>query len=251
MFATPRKGKKGAKSGTKGRRKALTPEEAKALLKELVPPETPKKAIPTGLDISEKEAVQKTITLEEKGIIPGRIIRTPVVTKQYWENNLNKWTQYMNQVQTYCLHNQYKLNVEEIGIIFQVCLNYLTFQEVSELNNKVLEDMELNTGFKQRPPQPTYNPVKGIPWLVKNWPEIEQYLMLGTLYELGTPEIENPYNSKEVEWIDNDPFVIKPPLREASGSGLQDRPQTPQNKGKGTKAQPQTPKKQKKEKPLP
>jgi len=33
MFATPRKNNKGAKSGTKRRRKALTPDEAKALLK--------------------------------------------------------------------------------------------------------------------------------------------------------------------------------------------------------------------------
>jgi len=91
MLATTRKGKKGARVGTKGRRKVLTPDEAKALLKELVPPETPKKAIPIGKDIQEKDAVQKTITLEEKGLIPGRIIRTPVSTKQYWENNPNKW----------------------------------------------------------------------------------------------------------------------------------------------------------------
>jgi len=83
MFATPRKNKKGAKSGTKGRRKALTPDEAKALLKELVPPEPLKKAIPTGKNIVEKEAGQKTITLEEKGLIPERIIRTPVSTKKY------------------------------------------------------------------------------------------------------------------------------------------------------------------------
>jgi len=83
MFATPRKGRKDAKGGTKGRRKALTPDEAKALLKELLTPETPKKAIPAGLDIPEKDAVQETITLEEKGIIPGRKIRTPVGTKQY------------------------------------------------------------------------------------------------------------------------------------------------------------------------
>ena len=91
MFAIPRKGKKGAKSGTKGRRKALTPDEAKALLKELVPSQIPKKAIPAGLDIPDKDAVQKTITLEKQGLIPERIIRTPVTTKQYWENNLNKW----------------------------------------------------------------------------------------------------------------------------------------------------------------
>jgi len=90
MFATSRKGKKGTKSGTKGRRKALTPEEAKALIKKLVPPEKLKKAIPVGLDIPEKDAVQKTIILEEKGLILGRIIRTPVTTEQYWDNNLNK-----------------------------------------------------------------------------------------------------------------------------------------------------------------
>jgi len=199
MFATPRKEKKGTKSGTKVRRKALTPDEAKALLKELVPPEIPKKTIPTEKDIQEKDAVQKTITLQEKGLITGRIIKTPVSTKQYWDNNLNKWNQYMNQVQTYCLLNQYDLTVEEIGLIFQACLNYLTFQEAIELSNKVLENMELNAGFKIRPPQPTYNPVKGILWLVKNWPEIEQYHMLGTIYKLGTPEIENPHDKEQEE----------------------------------------------------
>jgi len=116
--------------------------------------------------------------------------------------------------------------------------------------------MELEAGFMTRPPQPTYNPIKGIPWLVKNWPEIEQYLMLGTLSELGTPEIENPYDKeqeKEIEWIEEDPFVIKPQtqLGKASGSGSTDMPQTPLGKGKETEEQPQTPKKQKKDKPLP
>jgi len=57
MFATLRNGKKGTKSSTKGRRKALTPDEARTLCKELVPPETPKKAIPKGIDISDKDAV--------------------------------------------------------------------------------------------------------------------------------------------------------------------------------------------------
>jgi len=76
-------------------------------------------------------------------------------------------------------------------------LNYLTFQEAPNLKSKVLEDIELNAGFKTRPPQPTYNLVKGIPWLVKNWPEIEQYLMLGTLYELGTPEIDNLHDKDQ------------------------------------------------------
>jgi len=105
MFGTTRKKEKGAKSGTKGRRKALTPDVAKALLKELVPPETPKKAIPAGKDIQEKDTVQKTIKLDEKGLVPARIIRTLVSTKEYWDNNLNKWNQYINQVQTYCLLN--------------------------------------------------------------------------------------------------------------------------------------------------
>jgi len=245
MFATPRKDKKGAKGGTKGRRKALTPDEAKTLLKELVPSETPKKTIPTGKDIQEKDAVQKEIKLEGKRLVPARIIRTPASTKEYWDNNLNKWNQYMNQVQTYWLLNQYTLDAEEIEVIFQACLNYLTFQEAPELSNRVLEKMELETGFKARPPQPTYNPVKGILWLVKNWPEIEQYLILGTLYELGTPEIENPHDKEkeEITWIEEDLFVIKPPLGKASGSGSTDRPQTPLSKGKGTEEQLQTPKK--------
>jgi len=252
MFATPRKGKKGSKSGTKGRRKALTPDEATALPKELVPSDTPKRATPNGKDILEKDAEQKTIKIEGKGLIPARIIRTPVSTEQYWENNLNRWNQYMNQVQTYYLLNQYELNDKEIELIFQTCLNYPSFQEAAELSDKVLEDMEIKAGFKARPPQPTSNPVKGKAWLVKNWPEIEQYLMLETLCELGTPEIENPKNvTEETIWIEDDPFVIKPPLGQESGSGSKDRPRILRNKGKETERQPQTPKKQKRDKPLP
>ena len=132
-------------------------------------------------------------------------------------------------------------------------MNYGTFQEASELSDKVLENMELETVFNTRLPQPTYNSVKGIPWLVKNWPEIEQYLMLGTIYELGNQEIENPHDKveEEITWIDEDPFVIKPALGQGSESGLKDRPQTPLSKDKGTENQPQTPKNQKKDKPLP
>jgi len=48
--------------------------------------------------------------------------------------------------------------------------------------------------------------------------------MLGTLFELGTPEIENPHDKEEeIEWIEQDPFVIKPPLGQGSGSGSKDR----------------------------
>jgi len=74
MLATYWKGKKGAKCGTKGRRKALTSDKAKSLLQELVPPETPKKVIPTGLDLPETDAKQETIALEQQEIIPTRII---------------------------------------------------------------------------------------------------------------------------------------------------------------------------------
>jgi len=81
--------------------------------------------------------------------------------------------------------------------------------------------------------------------------------MLGTLYELETPEIINPHDKEKTEEeilrIDEDPFVIKPQtqLGEESGSGSKDILQTPQNKGEGTEEQPQTPQKQKKDKPLP
>jgi len=83
--------------------------------------------------------------------------------------------------------------------------------------------------------------------------------MLGTLYELGTPEIINSHNKKsteeeqEAEWGDEDPFVIKPQthLGSGSGSGSKDRLQTPQNKSKEIEQELQTPKKQKKDKLLP
>jgi len=61
MFGTPKKGKKGDKSGAKGRRKALTPDKAKALFKKLVTTETPKKAIPIGLKFQMKMQSKKQL----------------------------------------------------------------------------------------------------------------------------------------------------------------------------------------------
>jgi len=123
----------------------------------------------------------------------------------------------MNQVQTYCLLNQYDLAIEEIGLILQAYLNYVNYQEASELSNHKLQNMELNVGFKTRLEQPIGNPGKSIPWLIKNWPEIEQYLMLRTLHKLETPEIINPHDKErteeqeeETEWRNEDPFIIKP-----------------------------------------
>jgi len=83
MFAAYRKNKKSALGGTKGRKKALTPHKAQILIKESVALETPKKAISTRLNIPEKDAVQETTIMETKGLIAGRIIKTPVAIKQY------------------------------------------------------------------------------------------------------------------------------------------------------------------------
>jgi len=69
----------------------------------------------------------------------------------------------MNQVQRYYLLNQYELEGEEIELIFQACLNYLTYQEATEVNKHALKGINLNTGFKERLPQLTYNLIKGIP----------------------------------------------------------------------------------------
>jgi hypothetical protein len=137
MLATPRKDRR------KGRRKALEPKEAEKMLKELVLEATARKKIPTGIDIPETERISETITLGTIGLIPGRIIKTLIATKEYWKNNLPKWTQYMNQVQTYLLLNQYIFTPEEQGLVFNACLNYLSYQEASELSNKAVEDMEL------------------------------------------------------------------------------------------------------------
>ena len=86
----------------------------------------------------------------------------------------------------------------------------MTYQEASKLHHYALRKLDLEIGFKTRLLQPTYNSGKGIPWLVKNWPEIEQYLMLRTLYELGTPEILHPHDKEtteeqeqEIEWLDD------------------------------------------------
>jgi hypothetical protein len=86
-------------------------------------------------------------------------------------------------------------------------------------------------------------------------------MMLGTLYELGTPEIINPHDKTEssdseieITWRPKeDIFTQKPKDRPSKqqGSSSGDRPQTPQRKDKEPERQPQTPQKPKGDKPLP
>jgi len=51
-------------------------------------------------------------------------------------------------------------------------------------------------------PAPHYNPVLGILWLVKEWPQIEQYLQIGEMKEMVTDETAMNLSKEELETIE-------------------------------------------------
>jgi len=47
-------------------------------------------------------------------------------------------------------------------------------------------------------PAPHYNPHKGIPWLAREWPNIEQYLQIGEIRETIKDDIAMKMSKEQI-----------------------------------------------------
>jgi len=60
---------------------------------------------------------------------------------------------------------------------------------------------KLPTTIKKSLPAPFYNPSKGIPWLVQEWTNIEQYLQIGEIKEPITDKTAMTLTKQQIQEI--------------------------------------------------
>jgi hypothetical protein len=182
IFQTP------DKKQVRRRRKAMTEEEIAAMKKKLAT--TPKKTTKKGITFPEEEEPEtRRIRLEKKGNMEEKEFQTPLASKKYWDKNHGIWQQKFEQAQIYLLINWYELTEKEMETFWIGIYNFIAAQEAENLEKEETINLRLLNTITRLLPEPTYNVTKGIPWLVRNWPDIQQYLTLGDFYSLSSPEL--------------------------------------------------------------
>ena len=115
-----------------------------------------------------------------------------------WERYRPQWERYINQVIIYCLLNQNIDTIEEIETIQEGVFKYTTWNTIDLWD---IVTTKLAGTIKKAMPAPHYNPVLGIPWLVKEWTSIEQYLQIGDIKEPITDETSMAMTKERVKEI--------------------------------------------------
>jgi len=62
-------------------------------------------------------------------------------------------------------------------------------------------ETKLTTTITKAMPVPHYNPHKGIPWLAREWPNIEQYPQIGEIRETITDETAMEMSKEQIQEI--------------------------------------------------
>jgi len=105
----------------------------------------------------------------------------------------------MEQVMTYCVINQTIFNREELNTIKEEIYKYMAWHAID-----IYEEVEtrLENPINISMPAPFYNPAKGIPWLFREWPQIEHYLHLGDMRDTITDETAMTLNEQQIEELE-------------------------------------------------
>ena len=190
MMTTPTK--KGQQAGSSKdvpqkshRRMAMTSKEISDMKEALK--NTPKKSRP-GIMISDpsSETTNREIVLEETSVFKQQKFITKPATEKFWDKNLSEWQNKMEQVKVYIIINNNKLSQGEVDIICLAAFNFTCWE--STLPG--IQETKLSETINRKLPTPGYNPAKGIPWLVKAWPMLVEYITKGDIYELPQAEIQ-------------------------------------------------------------
>jgi len=179
IIETPKKNKK-----TSNRRKAMTEEEIRTLqqMRDAILKKTR-----SSLGIQEISDKVKQLVVPDMGTIKGETFETPLISDTTWKRNEHIWVLHMNQAMVYCLVHQAVLQEEERELILKAVFLYSIWKTPAvheEVNTEL--DKIITTSL----PKPTYNIVKGMPWIAIEWPIIEQYLLIGGIKEQIINETE-------------------------------------------------------------
>jgi len=179
------------------RRLALLPEEiAEIKILAAAIPQKKRTILQTQED---PQAKTRILEIPRKGSINGITIITPKMGEKEWTRNKILWTSYMEQVMTYCVINQTIFTSEEMDTMKEGVYKYMAWHAI-DIYEEV--DIKLEKPITISMPAPFYNPAKGIPWLFREWPQIEQYLHLGIMREIITDETAMTLDEQQIEEIE-------------------------------------------------
>jgi len=197
MPETPQKKERKQKPKKNTRRLALTSDDI-AEIKILAATTLQKKR--TTLQTQEdSQAKRRTLEIPSKGSIRGITITIPKMGEKEWTRNKILWTSYMEQVMTYYVINQTIFTPKEIETIKEGVYKYMAWHAI-DIYEEV--DTKLERPITISMPAPFYNPAKGIPWLFREWPQIEQYLHLGRMREIITDETAMTLDEQQIEELE-------------------------------------------------
>jgi len=115
-----------------------------------------------------------------------------------WERYKPIWENYMDQAMIFCILNQNNYTKEQMKIIQEEVFTYMTWNTIDIWDTV---NTKLPTTIKKLLPAPFYNPSKVIPWLVKEWTNIEQYLQIGEIKEPITDETAMTLTKEQIQEI--------------------------------------------------
>jgi len=160
--------------------------------------ETPKKKRLRLPSQEDPRATVRVLEIPDKGSIQGITLKTPRMNDIEWERYKIVWEHYMDQVMVYCILLQSMYTKEEMRIIQQGVFNYMTWNTIDIWDTI---ETKLTTTITKAMPAPYYNPHKGIPWLAREWPNIEQYLQIGEIRETITDETAMEMSQEQIKEI--------------------------------------------------
>jgi len=160
--------------------------------------ETPKKKRLRLPSQEDPRATIRILEIPDKGSIQERTFNTPKMNDLEWERYKIVWEHYMDQVMVYCIPQQNMYTTEEMKIIQQGVFNYMTWNTIDIWDTI---EIKLTTTITKAMPAPYYNLHKGIPWLAREWPNIEQYLQIGEIRETITDETVMEMSKEQIKEI--------------------------------------------------
>jgi len=144
------------------------------------------------------KATARILVILNKGSIQGGEFNTPRMNDTEWGRYKTIWEKYMDQIMIYCVINQNNYTQEGMETIQDGVFKYMAWNTIDIWDTV---DTRLPQTIQKSMPAPHYNPAKGIPWLVKEWANIEQYLQIEEIKEAIVDETAMSMTTEEIQEI--------------------------------------------------
>ena len=101
---------------------------------------------------------------------------------KFWHIHFPEWTNKLDQAKQYCIIHNAKLTNTEMENICIVLYKYICFMSI--LLDYADYQVEVPELILRKLDPPLYNITNGMPSIPQKWPQIQQYLLAGNIYQV-------------------------------------------------------------------